>query len=163
MKKTTLASGPLKGLLFAGSLLFAGMAQAADLEVADPWVALAPPGAHATAAFMELKNPGDTAIDVVSADAEGFHAVELHLSVNEGGMHRMIEQEKITVPAGESVHLAPGGYHVMLIGPERSLAEGELVEIDLGLADGGQVTVAAPVTPRQKAMGGQGHQHGHHH
>ena len=163
MKKTTVARGPLQGLLLAGALLGAGIAQAADLEVVDPWVALAPPGAHATAAFMELKNPGDTAIDVVSADAEGFRAVELHLSVNEGGMHRMIEQERITVPAGESVHLAPGGYHVMLIGPERSLPEGEVVEIDLGLADGGQVTVEAPVTPREKAMGGNGQSHGHQH
>ena len=163
MMKKTLLRGPFPGLLLAGSLLFAGVARAADLQVVDPWVALAPPGAHATAAFMELKNPGDEPVDVVSANADGFHAVELHLSVNEDGMHRMIEQERITVPAGESVHLAPGGYHVMLIGPERSLSEGEVVEIELGLSGGEAITVEAPVTPREKAMGGMNGGHGHMH
>lgn len=159
MKKTTFARGPFRGLVLAGSLLVAGVAQAADLEVVDPWVALSPPGAHATAAFMELNNSGDEPVDVVSAEADGFQKVELHLSVNEDGMHRMIEQERITVPAGETVRLAPGGYHVMLIGPERSLEEGEMIAIDLGLGDGGGITVQAPVTPREKAMGGQGHMH----
>jgi hypothetical protein len=158
MKKTTLAGGPFRGLVLAGSLLMAGIAQAADLEVVDPWVALSPPGAHATAAFMELNNPGDQPVDVVSAEADGFEKVELHRSVNENGMHRMIRQERITVPAGETVRLAPGGYHVMLIGPERSLEEGEVIDIELGLGDGERMTVEAPVTRREKAMG-QGHMH----
>ncbi len=146
-------------LLGAALLASAGAAQAAELDVQNPWVALAPPGAHATAAFMELHNPGDEAVDVVSADAAGFKKVELHESVNEDGMHRMIEQDRITVPAGETVRLAPGGYHVMLIGPERSLEEGETVVIDLGLGDGGHLEVEAPVTPREKATGGHGHMH----
>ncbi|MFO7581260.1 copper chaperone PCu(A)C [Guyparkeria sp.] len=157
---TQFAVGRFTGLLLGAALLAsAGAAQAAELDVQSPWVALAPPGAHATAAFMKLHNPGDEAIDVVSADADGFKKVELHLSVNEDGMHRMIEQERITVPAGETVLLAPGGYHVMLIGPERSLDEGEVVAIELGLGDGDRITVEAPVTPRDKAMGGHGHMH----
>ncbi len=147
-------------LLIGGTLLAsAAVAQASELDVQNPWVALAPPGAHATAAFMELNNPGDEAVDVVSADADGFKAVELHESVNEDGMHRMIEQDRITVPAGETVSLAPGGYHVMLIGPERSLEEGETVVIELGLGDGSKFEVEAPITPREKAMGGDGHMH----
>ena len=160
MKMTHFAGARFTGLLMGASLLAsAAVAQAAELNVQKPWVALAPPGAHATAAFMELHNPGDEPVDVVSADAEGFKAVELHESVNEGGMHRMIEQDRITVPAGETVSLAPGGYHVMLIGPERSLEEGETVVIDLGLGDGSQLEVEAPVTSREKAMGGDGHMH----
>ncbi|MFN2382109.1 MAG: copper chaperone PCu(A)C [Guyparkeria sp.] len=156
MKMTHFAGARFTALLMGGSLLAStAAAQAAELDVHNAWVALAPPGAHATAAFMELHNPGDEAVDVVSADAEGFKAVELHESINQDGMHRMIEQDRITVPAGETVVLAPGGYHVMLIGPERSLTEGEMVVIDLGLGDGSRLEVSAPVTPRGKAMGGQ--------
>ncbi|MFW6041419.1 MAG: copper chaperone PCu(A)C [Guyparkeria sp.] len=160
MKMTHFAGVRFTGLLMGASLLAsAAVAQAAELDVQKPWVALTPPGAHATAAFMQLHNPGDEPVDVVSADAEGFKAVELHESVNEDGMHRMIEQDRITVPAGETVSLAPGGYHVMLIGPERSLEEGETVVIDLGLDDGSQLEVEAPIRPRDKAMGGGGHMH----
>jgi hypothetical protein len=160
---TTTAAGPFKALLFAAALLTGNVAQAAELHVNEPWVALNPPGAHATAAFMELHNPGDEPIDLVAADADGFDAVELHRSINENGMHRMIEQERITVPAGEAVRLAPGGYHVMLIGIQRELVEGESVTLELTLGDGSRLSVDAPVTPRGQAMGGHGGHHGHKH
>ena len=159
---TTTAGGPIKALLFAATLL-TGAAQAAELQVSEPWVALAPPGAHATAGFMELRNPGDEPVDLVAADADGFDAVELHRSINENGMHRMIEQERITVPAGGSVQLAPGGYHVMLIGIQRELVEGESITLELTLDDGSQLSVDAPVTPRGQAMGGHDGHHGHKH
>jgi len=160
MNKTmTNPIGPLRTLLLAAGFLLAGAAQAADLEVTEPWVALAPPGAHATAGFMELRNPGEEPVDLVAANAEGFQAVELHRSINEDGMHRMIEQERITVPAGGSTRLAPGGYHVMLIGPERSPAQGEIVTIELTLGDGARLSVDAEVKRREQAMGGHGHHH----
>ena len=163
MNNTTTLAASLKILFVAGSLLLGGLVQAAELKVTHPWVALAPPGAHATAAFMELNNPGEQAVDIVAAAAEGFQAVELHLSTNEDGMHRMIQQERITVPAGGAFALAPGGYHVMLIGIERELAEGDTVTLELTLGDGSRLSVDAPVTPREQAMGGHGDHHGHAH
>ena len=158
-KTVTIAISPLKGLVLAAFLLAGAVAQAAELDVVEPWVALAPPGAHATAAFMTLRNPGEQAVDLVAATAEGFRAVELHRSINENGMHRMIEQERITVPAGGSVRLAPGGYHVMLIGPEAELTEGAVLTLDLTLGDGSELSVQAPVKRREQAMGGQAHGH----
>ncbi|HSH83592.1 MAG TPA: copper chaperone PCu(A)C [Guyparkeria sp.] len=164
IKTTTVAkTSSFKALLLAASLLLGGLAQAAELEVDSPWVALAPPGAQATAAFMELHNPGDEPVDLVGVHAEGFQAIELHRSINEDGMHRMIEQKRITVPAGGSVSLAPGGYHVMLIGPERTLEEGEVLSLELRLDGGEALTIEAPVTRREQAMGGAGGGAGHHH
>ncbi len=160
MSKNTSRDTRLTRLLLGLSLLAsAGFASAAEMDVRDPWVALAPPGAHATAAFMELENSGEEAVDVVSADADGFKKVELHESINEDGMHRMIEQERITVPAGGTVRLAPGGYHVMLIGPQRSLEEGETVLVELGLGDGSRIDVEATVIPREKRLGGHRNMH----
>lgn len=158
MKITTITNLSLRALLVGASLLVATAAAAAELEVKAPWVALAPPGAQATAAFMELHNPGEQPVDVVGADAEGFEAIELHRSINENGMHRMVQQDRITVPAGGSVKLAPGGYHIMLIGPERSLEEGEVLTVELRLEGGEVIPVEAPVTRREQAMGGH-HMH----
>ena len=159
MNKTTILGSSFKALLATVSVLVAGFAQAGELKVVHPWVALSPPGAHATAAFMELHNPGGEAVDLVAADADGFQAVELHRSVNENGMHRMIEQDRITVPAGGAVRLAPGGYHVMLIGIERELTEGDAVTLELTLSDGSRLAVEAPVKRREQGMGGHGAMH----
>ena len=138
-------------------------AVAAELDVRDPWVVLAPPGAYATAAFMEWRNDDDQPVHVVGADAPGFETVELHRSFNEDGMHRMVRQDRITVPAGESVALAPGGLHIMLIGPERAPAEGDRIAIELAFDDGSTQTVEAVVRPRAARPAGHSHDHGHHH
>ncbi|MCL7744498.1 copper chaperone PCu(A)C [Guyparkeria hydrothermalis] len=166
-KTTTAVRGPINFLLLAATLLAGSVAHAAELEVIDPWVALSPPGAHATAAFMELRNAGEQPVDLVAASVDGFQVVELHRSIEENGMHRMVQQERITVPAGGSVELAPGGYHVMLIGAESELEEGEVLTLELTLGDGSRVSVEAPVKRREQAMGGHGHSHdnggGHEH
>jgi copper(I)-binding protein len=138
-------------------------AYAAELEVHEPWVVLAPPGAYATAAFMELHNAGEAPVNVVEADAAGFETVELHRSFNEDGMHRMVRQDRITVPPGESVALAPGGLHIMLIGPESAPAEGERIDIELQFDDGSKQTVEAVGRPRGARPAGHGHGDHHHH
>ncbi len=140
-------------------LLLAPMAWAADVQAHDAWVALTPPGAYATAGFMTLHNGGETDVDLLAAAADGFEAVELHRSVNKDGMHRMIEQERIAIPAGEAVQLAPGGYHIMLIGLQRPLVEGDSVPIELTFDDGNTLMVEAPVKRRGHAMGGTHSEH----
>lgn len=138
-------------------------ASAAELDIHEPWVALAPPGAHATAAFMELRNASEAPVNVVEADAPGFETVELHRSFNEDGMHRMVRQDRIEVPAGESVSLAPGGLHIMLIGPEQAPTEGQRIQIELRFEDGSTQTVEAVVQPRGERPAGHAHGDHHHH
>lgn len=138
-------------------------ASAAELEVHDPSVVLAPPGAYATAAFMELQNAGEVPVNVIGADAPGFESVELHRSFNEDGMHRMVRQDRIQVQAGESVSLAPGGLHIMLIGPEQAPTEGQRIPIELRFDDGTTQTVDAVVRPREARPAGHDHDDHHHH
>lgn len=138
-------------------------ASAAELDIHEPWVVLAPPGAHATAAFMELRNASEAPVNVAEADAPGFETVELHRSFNEDGMHRMVRQDRIEVPAGESVSLAPGGLHIMLIGPEQAPTEGQRIPIELRFDDGSTQTVDAMVRPREAQPAGHDHGDGGHH
>lgn len=146
-------------MLGIAGLLAAPMVWSADIEVRDAWVALTPPGAHATAGFMTLHNGGNADVDLLAAAADGFDAVELHRSFNEDGMHRMVEQERIAIPAGEAVQLAPGGYHIMLIGLQRPLVEGDSVPIELTLDNGNTLVIEAPVKRRSQAMGGAHSKH----
>lgn len=62
-----------------------------------------------------------------------------------GGMMEMQEVESIPVPAGETVNLEPGGYHVMLADLVEDLAVGDTVQLTLGFDNGESQIVTADV------------------
>jgi copper(I)-binding protein len=61
------------------------------------------------------------------------------------GMMGMREVEEIPVPAGETVALEPGGYHVMLIDLAAPLEVGTTFELTLEFAKAGTIVVEAEV------------------
>ncbi len=68
----------------------------------------------------------------------------------EDGMMKMRQVTGgIDVPAGGTVRLEPGGYHVMLIGPEEPIAEGDTVTLVLEFERAGRLTLT--VTARRAA------------
>lgn len=146
-----------RALLIVG-LLWAGLAFSGDLQPEDPWVREAPPGAQALAGYLSIANHGPAARKLVGADCPDFGRVELHRSVIENGMARMLPQEFMPIPAGGRLELKPGDYHLMLIAPKRALREGDVVEVTLRFDDGSTQTVSMPV---KKGMG-MGHEHMHH-
>ncbi len=135
----------------------APVAGEAAVMVHDAYVRAVPPGATVSAAFMTLHNPTGAPRAVVAAASPAATTVELHTHQHDGGVMRMRQVERIDVPAGGQTALAPGGYHVMLIGLTGPLAEGATVPLTLTLDDGTRVTVDAPV--RAVAPAGGGHAH----
>jgi copper(I)-binding protein len=138
----------------------AGSAWAADLSIEEPWVREAPPGAMALAGYMEIKNTGSEARALIGAESTAFERVELHLSVHEDGVARMIAQEAMPIPAGGELELEPGGYHLMLMRPRQTLSAGDSVPMRLRFDDGSTLELQMPVV---KAQGGMDHNHHHHH
>ena len=134
------------------ALLLVTPLQAAELRIEAPWIRQPPPGAMATGGFMVLKNPGKAAIEVVAARSDAAEWVELHRSIEERGVARMVEQKRLVIPAGGELRLEPGGYHLMMMRPSRLVA-GDRAHITLRYADGAEQTVHAPV--RRKI--GSGH------
>jgi hypothetical protein len=57
----------------------------------------------------------------------------------------MHEVDGVDIPAGGSAELKPGSYHVMLIGLQQDIKEGDTVSITLTFQNAGKVTVEAPV------------------
>ena len=58
-------------------------------------------------------------------------------------MKGMKEVEQIDIPAGGSVQLKPGGYHVMLMELAKPIAAGDTVPVTLTFEKAGEVTVDA--------------------
>ena len=106
------------------------------LEVRDAWIREAPPGAQVHAGYLDISNHGTTDTVLTGISSEDFGAVEIHRTVIEDGVARMLSVERLAVPAGGMASLAPGGYHLMLFRPARALAAGDTAGLLLHFSDG---------------------------
>jgi periplasmic copper chaperone A len=61
------------------------------------------------------------------------------------GMMTMQEVERIDIPAGATVRLEPGGFHIMLLDVQQTLEPGDTVEVTLVFESAGEVVVTAEV------------------
>jgi hypothetical protein len=119
-----------------------------DIVVADPWARAAPLAGRPGAAYMALTNTGTVDDRLIAAGADVAGTVELHSHTMTDGVMRMRRVEGgIPVPAGETVALAPGGLHVMLIDLAQPLAVGDRFPLILTFAESGDVTVDVAVRP----------------
>jgi copper(I)-binding protein len=91
------------------------------------------------AGYALLENPCPTPIVVVGAESLDFASASVHETVEVDGVSRMREAGPLTIAPQGRLALAPGGLHLMLMGPERALAEGDRARIRLVLGDGGRV------------------------
>jgi len=134
--------------------------QRADIELGDVWVRALPPTQANTAAYLTVTNRGVDAVTIVGASSDIAEAVEIHTTREIDGYMRMEQLQDLPVAAGQSVQLAPGGTHLMLLGLAQMPAPGETVRLCLELAAGGKVCTVAGV--RKSASGQQMHHHQHH-
>jgi copper(I)-binding protein len=111
-----------------------------DLRIGHPWTRAA--GANANGAgFMTIRNTGGQPDRLVSASTPIARVVELHTHIREGEVMRMRPVQNIAVPAGQTVRLRPGGLHVMLIGLNEPLRQGQEVPLTLRFERAGEVNV----------------------
>lgn len=141
-------------LLLIGSSL--AMADA-TLVIGEPWVREAPPTARVMAGYFTVINTGDTAVTVTSVSSPDFEGAEIHRTVVEEGIARMLPVRQLDIPANSQVKLEPGGLHLMLFDPLHPLPEGETATLVIHHSNGSDVTVMAPVIRKT------GEDHSHHH
>lgn len=149
--------------LLAGACAFIPALASAQVAIEDPYARAASPSAISGAAFMQIMNMGEAEDRLVAAASDVAERVELHTHVMDGDVMRMVEvEEGFAVPAGESISLERGGMHVMFLGLNRPLTQGDEVEVTLTFEQAGDVTVTIPVDNERMPAGmGHGMQHGH--
>ena len=114
------------------------------LSAQDAWVR-ATPGAEVAAAYLTLHNGGTEAVVVSGVSSPAAGAAMIHESALVNGQSTMRAHEPLRLGAGETVHFAPGGLHIMLHSLKRPLAPGDEVPLVLLLEGGGSLTVTARV------------------
>ncbi|RSZ32779.1 copper chaperone PCu(A)C [Variovorax sp. 553] len=137
----------------------------ATVDVRDGWVRQSVPGQSGTGAFMKLTSPTGAKLVSISTPAAGV--AEVHEMKMEGDTMKMRELAGgLDLPAGQTVELKPGGYHVMMMDLKGALAKGATVPMTLKFEDAKgaktSLDVTLPVgTPEGADAAGAAHQHKH--
>jgi len=137
----------LRWLIGLAAVLAASSALA-QVEVKDAWIRATVSQQKATGAFMRLTAAQNTRVVQVSTPVAGV--AEIHEMSMDGNMMRMRAVTALDLPAGQTVELKPGGYHVMLMELKQTIKEGDVVPLTLVLegSDGKRTSLEVKVPAR---------------
>lgn len=124
------------------------------------------PNAPVAGGFVTITNTGTTEDRLIAASSEVADHVEVHEMAMQGDVMQMRElTEGLVIPAGETVTLKPGSFHLMFMGLKQLLVEGETVSVTLTFEQAGEVTLplAIGAINAKSSNGHDGHgAHGDH-
>lgn len=148
---TVLLLGGVSGTVAAGggSSRSPEITESATLNIGHARAHATVPGQPVAAVYLTISSA--TPITLIETETNVAKDVQIHnMHVHEGVM-QMREVKKPHIAAGETLVLAPGGMHMMLLGLSRQLKAGETVSLILRFEDknGKRITKAheVPVQP----------------
>jgi copper(I)-binding protein len=107
------------------------------------------PQQQGTGAFMRITSAQGARLVGVQSPVAAI--AEIHEMKMDGGVMKMAAVPAIELPAGKTVELKPGGYHLMLMGLKQQLRAGDQVPLTLTIeGSGGQketLELKLPVRP----------------
>jgi len=136
--------------MFALIFLVSACGTSTLTDVQESIVILAP-YAHAagagetTAVYMVIKNNGAQADRLISATCDAAMMTQAMESSMEGDVISMGDIPVIELPAGSSVELNPGGFHIMLMDLTQELKAGSMIRLTLEFEKAGKMTLEVPV------------------
>ena len=117
-----------------------------DMEIEGLRVRMVEGYSPATSAYAKITNTGSANDRLVSVWADIAHTSEIHtIEVREDIMRMRPVMGGVALPGGRTVHLRPGGLHLMLMRLKSRPAEGDTVTIRLEFEQAGTVEIKAPV------------------
>ncbi|MXN66014.1 copper chaperone PCu(A)C [Stappia sp. GBMRC 2046] len=113
-----------------------------DLTISNAWTRATPPRAIAGGGFITITNHGSQDDLLVAASTSVSDRAEIHeMSVVDNVMKMRHVPGGVPVPAGETVELRPGGFHVMFLDLKEPLKQGDTLTVSLTFEKAGTVEV----------------------
>ena len=125
--------------------LVCAASEEAGVSVRDAWIRETPPGMSVMAGYMALRNNTSRLQELVAASSSGFESAMIHRTIVKDGIAGMAHLSQIGLPPNANFIFAPGGYHLMLMNPKRTLRAGDSVVINLEFRGGLVLPVAFEV------------------
>ncbi|MBE7733384.1 copper chaperone PCu(A)C [Devosia faecipullorum] len=129
-----------------------------DIAISGAFTRATLPNAPVAGGFLTLTNNGSADDVLVSASSDVAKETQIHEMAMDGNVMKMRQlTDGVVLPAGESVTLKPGGFHIMFMGLKAPLVEGESVEVTLNFAKAGPVAVSLAVGSAAAAAPAEDH------
>jgi copper(I)-binding protein len=116
-----------------------------DIRIENAYVPQLPPTTMSRAAYLTIINDSGKKRTITNIHAVGFQMAHFHQTVMKDGVMSMNSIPSLEIKPGETLNLKPGGLHIMLMNPDKSLANNDEVLISLSFANGDSVNFVALV------------------
>lgn len=134
----------------------------ANLEFAHSWIKQPIPGMKMTGGFITITNKGTKDEQFIAAHSDIAKKVELHTMVMVDGVMKMRAVDGgWTISAGETKVLKPGSDHIMFIGLQQHLKEGDMIILKLEFEHAGMVERGFKVRAPEQMSDNMNSQHSH--
>ncbi|MEH6472380.1 MAG: copper chaperone PCu(A)C [Halopseudomonas sp.] len=149
-------------LALAISLSLSSTITLAEVTTEHGYFRATPPGVTNAAAFITLHNSDNAPVSLIQAQTPVAKKAELHNHIEHDGMMQMRQVEAVEIPSQGSISLKPGSYHIMLMGLNKPLAEGNEETLTLKFSNGQSTQLTLQVKKTQgNTMSNGSHQGSH--
>jgi hypothetical protein len=112
------------------------------VKISSAWARATPKGAPVGGAYLTITNTGSAADRLIGGSSDVSGRFEIHAMSMENGVMKMRPLDKgLEIKPGQTIELKPGGNHVMFVGLNRALEEGQHVKATLEFEKAGKVAV----------------------
>ena len=129
-----------------------GSANVGSLYIEGAWVAETIGPQRNSAAYLSIRNGSGGQERLMGVQTDVAQHISLHRTVTEDGLTRMESVDAMILQPGSVARLSPGGYHIMLMGLDGALVEGDMIGLTLEFLEAGDVSFEVPVMPRAAMM-----------
>ena len=117
-----------------------------DLEISGAFTRATLPNAPVGGGYFTITNKGAADDRLVSVSTPAAGTSQIHQMKMDGDVMKMNAlPDGLVIPAGQSVSLEPGGYHLMFMDLTRPLVEGQSITVTLTFEKAGAVEVQVPI------------------
>lgn len=131
-----------------------------EVKVENAQIRVFLPASTSSVGYFTIINHSGTSVTLTKATVDGLGRVEIHEHSHVNGMMKMQKVDSVNIKAHESVSFQPGGYHLMVFGPQESLKIGQERKLTLYFSDGNRLfTNAQVVSLESQAQPSTEHSH----
>ena len=92
-------------------------------------VPMVPPGVNMTAGYFTIINNSDKDITIVGVSSSKYDSMEIHDTVKDGDVMKMVKQDSVTSSANARFEFKPMSYHLMLMMPDEDFKENQEIDV----------------------------------
>jgi periplasmic copper chaperone A len=117
-----------------------------ELTLSEAFAKATLPNAPVAGGFLTIVNGGTGDDRLIAAESAISPVMQIHEMVMEGDVMQMRElADGLLLPAGQTVKLEPGGYHIMFMDLTGPLIEGEKLPVTLSFEKAGKVEIVLEI------------------